>query len=109
MLIIPLGMMDFTKPVETLAEHIDAQSKETLNISRTDYLLTEFRVIVTYLRLLVFPVKQSVDYTYPVFLFCSCRYFYHSCCFVDFSRWGYLLVGLSSAAEAIAFGSSGFS
>ncbi|MFZ2198746.1 MAG: hypothetical protein WAV13_13480, partial [Thermodesulfovibrionales bacterium] len=66
-LIIPLGMMDFTKPVETVAEHVEAQLKDTLNISRTDYLLTEFRVIVTYLRLLVFPVNQSIDYTYPVF------------------------------------------
>jgi tetratricopeptide (TPR) repeat protein len=59
--------MDFSKPAETVAEHVEAQLKDTLNISRSDYLLTEFRVIVTYLRLLVFPVKQSIDYTYPVF------------------------------------------
>ena len=67
LLIIPLSMMDFSKPVENFVEHIDAPSRETLNISRADYLLTEFRVIVTYLRLLVFPVKQSIDYTYPVY------------------------------------------
>lgn len=66
-LIIPLSMMDFAKPAKILAEHIDAQTKETLNTGRTDYLLTEFRVIVTYLRLLIFPVKQSIDYTYPVY------------------------------------------
>ncbi len=67
LLIIPLSMMDFAKPVKVLAEHIDAQTKETLNTGRMDYLLTEFRVIVTYLRLLIFPVKQSIDYTYPVY------------------------------------------
>lgn len=66
-LIIPLSMLDITKPVETIAENIDIQSRETANISRTDYLLTQFRVIMTYLRLLILPVNQSVDYTYPVY------------------------------------------
>ncbi|MHB8143249.1 MAG: tetratricopeptide repeat protein [Thermoleophilia bacterium] len=32
-----------------------------------DYLMTQFRVIVTYLRLLVFPVNQNLDYDYPVY------------------------------------------
>lgn len=35
-------------------------------ISRSDYLLTQFNVIRTYLRLILFPVKQSVDYDYPI-------------------------------------------
>jgi len=34
--------------------------------SRWDYLLTQFRVLRTYLRLLVFPVGQSIDYDYPL-------------------------------------------
>lgn len=29
------------------------------------YLLTQFRVIVTYLRLLILPVQQNIDYDYP--------------------------------------------
>ncbi len=33
-------------------------------ISRWDYLLTQFRVMRTYLRLLVFPVNQCIDYDY---------------------------------------------
>jgi tetratricopeptide (TPR) repeat protein len=37
------------------------------DISRIDYLLTEQRVLVTYLRLLVFPVGQSFDYNYPIY------------------------------------------
>lgn len=36
------------------------------DMSRHDYLLTQFRVIVTYLRLLIFPVNQMFDYTYPI-------------------------------------------
>lgn len=36
-------------------------------LPRHDYLLTQFRVIVTYLRLLVLPVSQMFDYAYPIF------------------------------------------
>ena len=36
-------------------------------LSTQDYLLTQFRVIVTYLRLLVLPIKQNLDYDYPVY------------------------------------------
>ena len=39
---------------------------ESRVISRGDYLLTQFRVLVTYLRLLVLPVGQNLDYAYPV-------------------------------------------
>ena len=36
-------------------------------LSTQDYLLTQFRVIATYLRLLVLPIKQNLDYDYPVY------------------------------------------
>lgn len=36
-------------------------------LSRHDYFLTELRVIVTYIRLLLFPVNQNLDYDYPVY------------------------------------------
>jgi tetratricopeptide (TPR) repeat protein len=42
-------------------------ASETTGISRLDYLFTQFRVIVTYLRLLVFPVHQNLDYDYPIY------------------------------------------
>ena len=38
----------------------------TNEISRHDYLLTQFRVLVTYIRLLFIPVHQSIDYYYPL-------------------------------------------
>jgi len=41
--------------------------KATNEISRHDYLITQFRVIVTYLRLLFFPVDQTVDHHYKVY------------------------------------------
>jgi Flp pilus assembly protein TadD len=36
-------------------------------ITRGDYLLTQFRVMTTYLRLLFFPVNQNLDYDFPVY------------------------------------------
>jgi len=41
-------------------------ARETDTVSRLTYLLTEFRVLMTYLRLLVFPVSQNLDYSYPL-------------------------------------------
>jgi Tfp pilus assembly protein PilF len=46
---------------------MDLLSRDTPDISRADYLLTQFRVIMTYLRLLVFPIDQNLDYRYPVY------------------------------------------
>jgi len=67
LLIIPLSMVNFKAPVEAITQDINIQSRETVNISRADYFLTQFRVIVTYLRLLILPVNQSLDYSYPVY------------------------------------------
>lgn len=46
--------------------HLTTISRETVVISRTSYLLTEFNVVVTYLRLLFFPLNQNLDYDYPI-------------------------------------------
>lgn len=35
-------------------------------MTRWDYLFTQFNAIVTYLRLLLFPVNQNLDYDYPI-------------------------------------------
>lgn len=37
------------------------------SLSRHDYFLTELRVIVTYFRLILFPVHQNLDYDYPMY------------------------------------------
>jgi len=44
-----------------------AQLRDLETLSSHDYLLTQFRVVVTYLRLLVLPVGQNLDYDYPVY------------------------------------------
>jgi tetratricopeptide (TPR) repeat protein len=70
MLIIPLTYIwlysDIDKPVGEMMTDAD-EFTTVQKISRTDYLLTEQRVLVTYLRLLVFPAGQSFDYKYPIY------------------------------------------
>jgi protein O-mannosyl-transferase len=39
---------------------------ELLRISRYDYLLTQVKVVCTYIRLLFLPIYQNLDYDYPI-------------------------------------------
>ncbi|MBM4144886.1 MAG: tetratricopeptide repeat protein [Nitrospira sp.] len=69
LLIIPLSMLDVTasKSVDEIAENFDNITKDTgVTLTRAEYLYTQFRVITTYLRLLVLPVRQHLDYDYSV-------------------------------------------
>ncbi len=50
-----------------LLHHLYIATSETPSISRIDYLLTQFRVVATYLRLLILPINQNMDYDYPVY------------------------------------------
>ncbi len=69
LLVIPLQLIysHNTRNPENLLLNIQSATSETQNISRVDYLLTQFKVVATYLRLLVLPVSQNVDYDYPVY------------------------------------------
>ena len=62
LLIIPLTML----VTETGAERVKYLYHEP-RISAVHYLLTQFRVMVTYIRLVFLPAHQNLDYDYPVF------------------------------------------
>ena len=64
--IVPLGVLAAGKPAGELLSDVSEQMRMQTDISRPDYLFTQFRVIVTYLRLLVVPIGQNLDYDYPV-------------------------------------------
>jgi protein O-mannosyl-transferase len=66
-LIVPLGMIHSGKPIGELLSDVSEMARESRVISRGDYLLTQFSVIATYLRLLVLPFGQNLDYDYPIF------------------------------------------
>jgi len=65
--IIPMSILNARGPLGMALSDLSAQSRETLDISRLDYLYTQFRVIVTYLRLWLFPANQNLDYDYPIY------------------------------------------
>ncbi|MBF0558668.1 MAG: tetratricopeptide repeat protein, partial [Nitrospirae bacterium] len=56
--LIRLGVTQHTQRVSYLVDSV---------FSRWEYFINQFRVIVTYLRLLFFPVNQNLDYDYRVF------------------------------------------
>ena len=63
LLIIPLTMF-LTKSVDFMGMKMALGNPP--DISSWQYLLTQFRVMVTYLRLLFIPVNQNLDYYYPI-------------------------------------------
>lgn len=67
LLIIPLSLVNVDRPLGETLSDVSEITKVQTDISRWDYLMTQFRVIVTYVRLLVFPVNQNLDYDYPIY------------------------------------------
>jgi tetratricopeptide (TPR) repeat protein len=67
MLIIPLSLIGAAKPAGKIIGDVSEAMRVGSSLSRWDYLFTECRVIVTYIRLLFFPVNQNLDYDYPVY------------------------------------------
>jgi hypothetical protein len=68
LLIIPLSMFEMKgdTPLGALISDLDEVSRETPLLSRWVYLFTQFRVLVTYLRLYLLPVNQNLSYDFPV-------------------------------------------
>jgi tetratricopeptide (TPR) repeat protein len=69
MLIIPVSFIGADRLLEGLLGGVTEEMRQytTAALTRDEYLFTQFRVILTYLRLLFLPVNQSFDYDYPVF------------------------------------------
>jgi len=61
LLIIPFSRIDVVGGAES------GFAQETTEIGRSEYLFTQFRVIITYVRLLLFPMNQNLDYDYPIY------------------------------------------
>lgn len=66
-LLVLTAVLKAGKPLGELLSDVNELSRETSAISRGEYLLTQFSVIATYLRLLFLPVNQNLDYDYPVY------------------------------------------
>lgn len=60
--VIPLSMQLTASSTGDILQHF----QQSITLSRTDYLLTQSRVLLTYLRLFVMPVNQNIDYNFPI-------------------------------------------
>jgi tetratricopeptide (TPR) repeat protein len=67
MLIIPITFTGMDMPAGEIISGIESAERGYEKITRGEYLLTQFRVIVTYIRLLILPVSQNIDYDYQVY------------------------------------------
>jgi tetratricopeptide (TPR) repeat protein len=67
LVIISLGPAGLNKPFGEIWSDLDRNTRVQTDMPRWDYLMTELRVIVTYIRLIFFPVNQKLDYNYPVY------------------------------------------
>ncbi len=64
--VVPLSVIGSGKSLGMLLSDLDARSRLYTAMPRWDYLMTELRVITTYVRLLFLPVGQNLDYDYPL-------------------------------------------
>ena len=76
--IIPISIIGTDRPLGEILADIGEKSRLQTDMPRWDYLVTQMRVVTTYVRLLFFPVEQNIDYDYPVYhslftpsVFCS--------------------------------------
>lgn len=67
LVIIPLSVIGSGHGIDDLMTAMDEKTRVQTDLPRLHYLLTQVRVIVTYLRLLILPVNQNLDYDYPVY------------------------------------------
>ena len=66
LIIVPLSVMHIDKPLGEILSDINERTRVETDMSRWDYLMTEMRVITTYIRLIFLPVNQNLDYDYPI-------------------------------------------
>ncbi len=65
--VIPLAMLFFSSTKAINFQEMNHAIKGSSEISSSHYVLTQLRVLVTYIRLCFFPFHQNVDYDYPIF------------------------------------------
>ncbi len=110
LLIIPLSLINVRAPIGNVLTDISTVSRVQTDISRGDYFLTQISVIITYIRLLFFPINQNLDYDYPIYrslfqprvFFCATSLLF----LLGISLWSYLRSRRATSAplRVISFG-----
>ena len=64
---VTLWALSSGRPVGEFIGYLDRATRQMTDMSRWDYLATQCRVMVTYLRLVLVPLGQRLEYDYPVY------------------------------------------
>ena len=90
-----------------------AATRLQTNMTRFEYLFTQFRVIITYIRLIFIPVSQNLDYDYPIYhsmfdpeVFLSFISLLILCFTVTYSFWRYRIT--QPLTRVVFFGTAWF-
>jgi tetratricopeptide (TPR) repeat protein len=67
LIIIPLSLIGTNKSMGEILSDLSERTRLITDIPRWDYLVTQMRVITTYIRLIFLPVNQNLDYDYPIY------------------------------------------
>ena len=67
MLLIPVTILGTNRPLGEIISDMSERLRAQSYLPRWDYLMTQLRVITTYIRLIFLPVNQDLDYDYPVY------------------------------------------
>ncbi len=67
MLIVPLTLAGIDRPPGEVIMGMAQAARGDVQMDRWSYLFTQFRVIITYIRLLFLPAGQDLDYDYTTF------------------------------------------
>jgi len=67
LLIIPLSRLGLHRAATDLMGGVKGVTRGSGTYTPMEYLLTQFNVLLTYLRLMFLPVNQNLDYDYPVY------------------------------------------
>ena len=67
LIIVPLSLLYSDKPLGEILLDVSEKTKVQTAMSRWEYLITEMRVIITYIRLIFLPINQNLDYDYPAY------------------------------------------
>ena len=65
-LVVPLTMLNLHQPAGDILSDVSVVTADTTALNRGSYLITQFGVILTYLRLMVFPLGQNLDHDIPI-------------------------------------------
>ena len=66
LLIIPVTMLNLSKASGDILSDVSAKMTDVTPFSRGEYVVTQFGVIVRYLRLLLLPIGQNLDHDIPI-------------------------------------------